>query len=156
MRYLYVARISPSKSSNLDFWQARAGADEISACINRKTANTLGVTVPPTLLANAAENCTQAAVDGLLPGGIGVANLRDALAHGPCNMRTRKRTLTELSTGNRPHQCTYLYRRESGEGIGHCVRQNDLIAMAHGPAGIDNIGHIALALGRLWTNQRRA
>src|SRR5690348_18499178 len=62
----------------------------------------------------------------------------------------------QLLAGYRLHQRSYLYRRESGEGVGYCIRQNDLIAMTNCTAGIDYIGYVALALGRLGANQRPA
>src|ERR1043166_6284256 len=57
---------------------------------------------------------------------------------------------------NRPHQGRYLDRREIGNRIGYRIGQDDLVAMTHGAAGVDDVGHITLAFCRLGTNQRFA
>ena len=45
-----------------------------------------------------------------------------------------------------------FYRREIRKRIRDRIRQNDLIAVAHRAAGIDDVGHITFALGRLGTD----
>ncbi len=49
-----------------------------------------------------------------------------------------------------------LDRRKVGIGVGNGVGQNNLIMVPHRPAGIDHVGNVALALGRLRMQQRFA
>src|ERR1700755_1704686 len=57
---------------------------------------------------------------------------------------------------HRLHQRRYLDRRKVGEGVRYRVWQDDLITVPHGSAGIDHIGNVSLALGRLGPQQRFA
>ena len=57
------------------------------------------------------------------------------------------------SIRNGPHQIVDPYRREIREGVGYRVGQNNLPSVAHGAAGVDDVGHIAFALCRLGANE---
>jgi hypothetical protein len=45
---------------------------------------------------------------------------------------------------------------EKLETVSDTARQNNPIAMAQGAAGVDDVWHIALPLGRLWPHERLA
>ena len=53
-------------------------------------------------------------------------------------------------------QCRNIYGRKIGQRIRYRTRQNNPIAMAQGAAGVDDVWHIALPLGRLWPHERLA
>lgn len=55
-------------------------------------------------------------------------------------------------TRNCLHQCRYRYRRKIGERVRHGIRQDDLVAMTHCAAGVNDVGHVTLAFRRLGAN----
>src|SRR5271156_7247092 len=57
------------------------------------------------------------------------------------------------SARNGLHQRGNLNCRKIREGVGNRVRQDDLIGVTHGAAGIDNVRHVTFTLSRLGTNQ---
>ncbi len=44
--------------------------------------------------------------------------------------------------------------REMGEGIGDCIRQNDLVVVPHGSTCVDDVGDVSFALGWVGPDQR--
>src|SRR2546423_1688248 len=63
-------------------------------------------------------------------------------------------SLSPASACDGLHQRRDLYRGKIAKGVGYRIRQDDLVAMPHGAAGIDDVGHITFAFGWFGTNQR--
>lgn len=57
---------------------------------------------------------------------------------------------------HRPQQRIDADGREVGEGVRHCVGQNDPRPVADRATGVDHVGHVTLALGWIGVNQRFA
>ena len=58
--------------------------------------------------------------------------------------------------GNGLHQPCNVYSREIGERVGHCIWQNNLVAVAHSSACVDYVGDIALSFRRFRIDKRLA
>jgi hypothetical protein len=60
---------------------------------------------------------------------------------------------TATATSSQPPASAPLsFRREIGKRVRYGIRQDDLVAMAHGAAGVNNVRHVALAFRRLRVN----